>query len=98
MRAEGVIRALKAAEPELRALGAASLYLFGSVARGEDEAQSDVDVFIDPDPDRVFGFDGFMDVYETLERRLGSTLSFTTRDGLHPLLRDSIERSSIQVF
>jgi predicted nucleotidyltransferase len=42
--AEQVIAALRAHEAELRQAGLRSLSLFGSVARGETEADSDIDL------------------------------------------------------
>ena len=98
MRRDEAIARLKAAEPDIRAQGAARLYLFGSVARDEAQAGSDVDVFVDPDPTRQFGFDEFMAVYELLQERLGMEVGYTTRDGLHRLLRPEIEKSAIRVF
>jgi len=44
MRRDDAIRLLKQAEPELRARGVRALALFGSTARGEAGAASDVDV------------------------------------------------------
>ncbi|MBV8456670.1 MAG: nucleotidyltransferase domain-containing protein [Acetobacteraceae bacterium] len=44
-RAE-VIAILRAHEPELRTAGVVSLSLFGSVARGEAQAGSDIDVVV----------------------------------------------------
>jgi len=60
MRRAEVIAKLKAAEPAIRARGAAALYLFGSHAR--DQAGADIDVFIDKDRSRKSGFDEFMDI------------------------------------
>jgi predicted nucleotidyltransferase len=39
---------------QLRRQGVLHLALFGSVARGEADERSDVDVLIDPQPDRRF--------------------------------------------
>ncbi len=63
MRRDEVIARLKEVEPAIRARGARALYLFGSHARDEAGADSDVDVFIDKDRSRQFGFDEFMDIY-----------------------------------
>ena len=98
MRRGEVISRLKAAEPEIRARGAAALYLFGSYARNEARPESDVDVFIDKDRSRKFGFDEFMDIYFILQDCLGVGLDYGTREGLHPLLRPDIEREAIRVF
>jgi uncharacterized protein len=98
MRRDDIIAKLKEAEPALRAHGAAALYLFGSHARDEARPNSDVDVFIDKDPSRKFGFDEFMDIYLLLQERLGSDVDYGTREGLHPLLRPDIEREAVRVF
>jgi predicted nucleotidyltransferase len=98
MRREQAIGRLKAAEPDIRARGVGGLYLFGSVARDEARAGSDIDVFVDPDPARRFGFDEFMGVYELLRERLGAELDYTTRDGLHRRRRPEIEKTAIRVF
>jgi uncharacterized protein len=70
MRRDEVIAKLKDTEPALWDFGVAALYLFGSHARDEAESSSDVDVFVDPAPDRDFGFLPFMDAYETIQRGL----------------------------
>lgn len=99
MRRNDVIAALKQAEPALRARGVAALYIFGSHARDEARPDSDVDVFIDKDASRKFGFDEFMDVYFLLQEQLGGTgVDYGTRDGLHPVLRPEIERKAVRVF
>jgi predicted nucleotidyltransferase len=48
--AERVIATLRAHESELRQAGLRSLSLFGSVARGETEADSDIDLAAEFDP------------------------------------------------
>jgi uncharacterized protein len=48
--AEQVIATLRAHEAELRQAGLRSLSLFGSVARGETEADSDIDLAAEFDP------------------------------------------------
>jgi predicted nucleotidyltransferase len=98
MRRSEVLSALKQAEPALRARGVAGLFIFGSIARDEARPDSDVDVFIDKDTSRKFGFDEFMDVYFLLQERLGVHVDYGTREGLHPVLRPSIEREAIRVF
>jgi predicted nucleotidyltransferase len=46
MRRDEIIAKLRDHEAELRAAGVASLALVGSVARGEDDANSDIDVAV----------------------------------------------------
>lgn len=98
MRRDQIISALKSVEPEIRALGATALYLYGSYARDEARADSDVDIFIDKDPARPFGFDAFMDIYFKLKETLGTDVGYTTREGLVDFYRPDIEREAIRVF
>jgi predicted nucleotidyltransferase len=98
MRRDDAIARLKAAEPAIRALGASALYLYGSHARDEARQDSDVDVFIDKDPARPFGFDAFMNIYFKLQDTLGTDVGYTTRDGLVAFYRPAIEREAIRIF
>ena len=54
MRRAEAITKLKTFEPRLRAMGATSLFLFGSTARGDENPGSDIDVFLDVPPGASF--------------------------------------------
>ena len=69
VRRDEVITVLKRHEREARALGVRSLYLFGSAARDEAREDSDIDLFIDPDYERL----GFVELFR-LEQRLADLL------------------------
>jgi predicted nucleotidyltransferase len=97
MTSAELIAELRRRAPDIRALGATSLYLFGSVARGEATETSDIDLFIDYDPDR-FSFVELIRLRERLSEALGHPADLTTREGLHPLLRRAIEAEAIKVF
>lgn len=88
---------LRELESELRASGLASLYLFGSVARGDEGAGSDVDLFCDLDPRAKLGL-GFFALADRLSAALGMPVDLMTREGLHPLIREEVTRKAIQVF
>ena len=98
MTRDEVLAKLKSAEGELRALGVGELYLYGSVARDEADADSDVDLFADPAPDRPLGFREYMRAREMLEELLGTDVDFTTRCSLHPLITKRAERDAVRVF
>lgn len=97
MRRNEVIAILKRHEREARALGARALYLFGSTARDEAREDSDIDLFIDPDYERL-GFVELFRLEEQLADLLGRPVELSTRKGLHPLMRPEIERKAIKVF
>lgn len=82
----------------VKAMGATSLYLFGSVAQDAAHRGSDLDLFIDYDQAGRFNAFDLVGIKQFLESELGVDVDITTRDGLHPMLRDSIERAAIRVF
>jgi hypothetical protein len=92
------ITELKHRASAIRALGATSLYVFGSTVRGEAQPESDLDVFIDYDPDGRFNAFDLVGIKQYLEEELKIPVDVTTRDGLHPMLKADIERSAIRVF
>ena len=94
---DAAIARLRAHEPELRRLGVQHLYLFGSTARNEMGAESDVDLFFDYERGKLGIFE-LMDVKEAAARILGRKADVTTRDSLHKTLRQKIEAGALQVF
>jgi uncharacterized protein len=91
------IAKLKEYETELKQLGVEHLYLFGSTARGEAREDSDVDLFFDH-PLGSLGLFELMDVKDAVARILGRKTDIMTRRSLHPVLRERIEASALQVF
>ena len=81
----------------LKRLGVKHLYLFGSTARGEARVDSDVDLFFDH-PEGSLGLFALMDVKEAAARIVGHKTDIMTRRSLHPVLRERIEASALQVF
>lgn len=92
-----VMATLRDHAPELRRLGIARLYLFGSVAADAATPTSDVDLFFDFD-DPHFSLIELLQVKARLEELLSNPADVMTRGSLHPRLRPEIERSAVQVF
>ncbi|MEQ1403383.1 nucleotidyltransferase domain-containing protein [Neorhizobium sp. Rsf11] len=98
MKKNEAIEKLKRQADAIRALGATSLYLFGSVARDEAGPISDLDLFIDYDPEsRLNAFD-LVGIKLFLEDELHLPVDITTRDSLHPMLQCGIENSALQIY
>lgn len=97
MERSAAIDSLKQHEAELKRLGVEHLYLFGSTARNEAREDSDVDLFFDH-PEGSLGLFALIDVKEAAARILGRKTDIMTRRSLHPVLREQIEASALQVF
>ena len=73
--------------------GAGNVRLFGSVARGEETPQSDVDLLIDVTGDTTPWFPGSLAA--DLEQLLGRRVQIVIRRSLSPLIRDSVLREAV---
>lgn len=80
-----VLERLAAAADEIRGLGVGRLALFGSFARSEARAESDVDLLVEFAPERK-SFDAFMLLYDLLEERLGRRVELVTTEALSPYI------------
>ncbi len=98
MKSKTVITRLQAREPELRALGAKAMFLFGSVLRGNARADSDVDLFIDYYRNRKFSLVDLVRLKYFLETVLHRPVDVLTRDGIHRGIRDRVIAEAVQVF
>jgi predicted nucleotidyltransferase len=92
---DSVIRTLRAHESELRGSGVIALYLFGSLARNEAVAGSDIDLFFDHDPG--LGLE-VVTIGDQVRSMFEDHVDITTRGSLHPRLRDQIEASAVRIF
>ena len=94
---KALITQLRACEEELRNLGVAGLWLFGSVVRDEAEPGSDVDLFFDYDDPHLNLFH-VMEIEERVAAITGMRADLMTRESLHPRLRGEIVDTAVRVF
>lgn len=79
-----------------RDYGIKSLRLFGSVARGENHENSDVDVFVDTETPNPFLL---MDAKDFLEQLVGRSVDIIrNHKNLNPRLHSRIERDGVTIF
>ena len=97
MHRQAALITLRDHEAEFHQLGVEHLYLFGSTARDEARADSDVDLFFDH-PEGSLGLYELIDIKQAAARILGRKTDIMTRRSLHPALRRDIETSALQVF
>ncbi len=76
-----------------RKYGANNIRIFGSVARREESASSDIDLLVDMDENA-----SLLDLARLkneLEDLLGKTVDISTKPALHPLLAEDILKEAI---
>jgi len=89
---------LKTLEPSLRAQGICGLYLFGSRARGEAAASSDIDLMFDIAADVRFSLFDQARIARELGELLGARVDLVPRRALHPIVKLWAEAEQITVF
>lgn len=96
--ANQVVTTLRAHEAELRAAGVSRLSLFGSVARGDAGAGSDVDLVIELDPEARIGLFRFVALERRLSELLGRSVDLLPEPVEAARLRANIERDRQRAF
>jgi len=77
-----------------RAHSVRELAIFGSLARGDEHAGSDVDVLIDLRRDARVGLVAFQRMRDELASLFGRPVDLVTRDGLNRHIRDEVLRDA----
>ena len=95
---ETIRRQLATAEPELRRRGVRHLAVFGSVARGEDRANSDLDLAVEIEPGRPFSLIRLEDTRLLLQDTIGRPVDLGEIDSFRPHVRAACERDQILIF
>lgn len=98
MKRDEIIETLKAREADLRAHGVIHAALFGSVARDEQNAESDIDILVDLDPAivvTIFDYAGVKDYVASLFR---GSVDVIDREALKPRVRPRAAADAIYAF
>lgn len=93
-----VLDTLRAHEADLRRLGVAHAAVFGSVARGEAGAESDIDVLVDLDENRPMGIFEYARTKLYINELLEGSSDVVNRRTLKPLLRANILHDAVHAF
>lgn len=98
MTLEQALQTLRKAKAELRAKGIAHAGVFGSTARGEQHAESDIDIIIDFDPSaRITVFD-YAGIREDIADLFGQRVDVVDQRGLKPEVRPNVARDLVYAF
>jgi predicted nucleotidyltransferase len=95
---ERVLAALRRESPKLRGLGIRRLSLFGSMARGEIDSKSDVDLLVELDPESHFSLFELLDLQDNLQALFGRPAHFAFASKLRPWLREEILEEAISIY
>lgn len=95
MGRDDILALLAAHREKIESFGVKSLRLFGSVARGEASAGSDVDLLVSFQETPTFS--GYMKLRIFLEDVLGAKVDLVTESGLREGVRPFVEKDAIRV-
>lgn len=84
------------ASPVFQRHGVLHAAVFGSVARGEDRPESDVDILVRLG--RRTGMVGYMRLIEDLENALHKSVDLVTEQSLNPLVRPYVEGELATIY
>lgn len=98
MNREEVISTLRGRETALRTLGVAHAALFGSVARGDQRADSDIDILVEIEPDTHIDVFACIDIVHFIEDLFTARVDVANRRQLKAFVRPGAERDAIYAF
>ena len=96
--AEQVIATLRAHEAELRQSGLRSLSLFGSVARGEAQIESDIDLATESDPAARIDLFHLAALERRIAELLGNPVDLLPEPVEQRRLQEKINRDRLRAF
>ncbi|WP_342766228.1 nucleotidyltransferase domain-containing protein [Methanocalculus sp.] len=92
---DSIIRQLEAVVPHLKErFGVARIGFFGSVVRGEDRPDSDIDLLVEFAPGEAT-FRNFMELVYYLEDLFGRNIDLVTDQGLSKYIRQTVEKEVV---
>ncbi|MEH2524960.1 putative nucleotidyltransferase [Bradyrhizobium sp. AZCC 2176] len=98
MNSSEALETLRRSEHALRGRGVKHAALFGSVARGENRSDSDIDIMIELDPEaRITVFD-YVDIKEYIAQLFDRPVDVVNREGLKPYVRPAAMADAIYAF
>lgn len=86
----GILELQKQLSPIFQTYGVKRASVFGSVSRGEDKPESDVDLLVKLG--KPMGMFLYMDLIDKMEAKLGKKVDLVTEDNLNKFLKPFITR------
>jgi hypothetical protein len=98
MTRDEIIEKLREREADLRARGVAHAALFGSVARGDNRPDSDIDILVDLDPAIVVTIFDYAGVKDFIAAMFDRPVDVVSRESLKPRVRPRTTADAIYAF
>jgi predicted nucleotidyltransferase len=98
MNRQEILDRLRENERALRARGVTRAALFGSVARGEQRPDSDIDIMVEIAPDAPVGVFEYIGIVHFIEDMFETRIDVSNRDTLKPYVRPHAERDAVYAF
>ena len=98
MNSSEAIETLRRFERSLRERGVLHAALFGSLARGDNRSDSDIDIMVEIDPDvRMTVFD-YVDLKEYIANLFDEPVDVVNRDSLKSYVRPAATADAVYAF
>ena len=98
MTREEIIAAILGNSEAIKAAGVTRLAIFGSRARGDHRADSDIDVLIEVEPDASFSILNLIGVEHIIQDATGLQTQATMRRSMAPQFAQRIADDILEVF
>jgi len=98
MKRDEIIETLKEREADLRAHGVTHAAVFGSVARDEQNAKSDIDILVDLDPEIVATMFDYAGVKDYVAGLFEGSVDVVDREALKPRVRPRAAADAVYAF
>jgi hypothetical protein len=92
------LETLRANRPTLEALGVVHASIFGSVARGEAESGSDLDVVVELDDAKIRSVYDFAGVWRAISDLFSVSVDVVERDALRERMKQRVEADLVNAF
>jgi uncharacterized protein len=93
-----IMARLRENEAALKARGVSHAALFGSRARGDDQADSDIDIFVEIAPDFPMDVFQYVGVVHAIEDIFDEPVDVSNRAAMDPHVRPAAERDAVYAF